>query len=133
MEKIKLEIAKSVKEITTDFFVIEEDIDIYIPENVTAIYEYAFSCKESVSLINVDIFYSGTISQWAAIKKGLMEVKVTEDWYGYYYHNGPRYETSYIYYSWFKNHEKANVTIHCLDGEIKPNNSEDRKKPLSRN
>ena len=127
--KMRLEISKAVKIIQKDFFNVEENIEIHIPATIEAIEEDAFSLKDDSPSYHVDIFYDGTLEQWNHLKKGLMEEKTEEDWYGYYYHNTSRYETSCIYYSWFKNHYKGIVVIHCLDGDTKPDNSMDRKHP----
>ena len=129
-DKMRLEISRSLNVVPTDFFNIEEDIEIHIPINVTMINENAFTCRDDTPKFNVDIFYDGTIEEWNNLKKGLIVEKTEEDWYGYYYHNGPRYETIRIYYSWFKNHEKINVIIHCVDGDSKIDNYVDRKHPV---
>ena len=128
-DKPRLEISRSLEIIKTDFFNVYEDIEIHIPKNVLQIDEDAFRFEDDSPSYNVDIYYDGTIEEWNHLKKGLIEEKITEDWYGYYYHNGPRYETSRIYYSWFRNYYKGVVIIHCLDGETKPDNSVDRKHP----
>ena len=128
-DKMRLEVSRSLKVIQKDFFNIEEDIEIHILLNIEMIEEDAFSLKDDSPSYHVDIFYDGTLAQWNNLKKGLIEEKTTEDWYGYYYHNTSRYETSRIYYSWFKNYHKGIVIIHCLDGETKPDNSVDRKYP----
>ena len=125
--RLRLEISRSLLTITTDFFTVCEDVDIHIPKNVTQIEEAAFSLEDGSSAYQVDIYYDGTIEEWNNIKKGLIIEKTTEDWYGYYYHNSSRYETSRIYYSWFKNHEKGIIVIHCLDGDTKPVDSVDRQ------
>ena len=127
--KMRLEISRSLNVLESDFFNIEEDIEIHIPNSVTIINENAFTCRDDTPRFNVDIFYDGTLEQWNSLKKGLIIEKTEEDWYGYYYHNGPRYETSRIYYSWFKNHEKINAIIHCVDGDTKIDNYVDRKHP----
>ena len=127
--KMRLEISHSLNVLQSDFFNIEEDIEIHIPINITMINENAFTCRDDTPKFNVNIFYDGTLEQWNNLKKGLIIEKTEEDWYGYYYHNGPRYETSRIYYSWFKNHEKINAIIHCVDGDTKIDNYLDRKHP----
>ena len=125
---MRLEISRSLQIIKPDFFNVTEDIEIHIPKNIIEIHEDAFSF-EGDTPYHVEIFYDGTIDEWNHLKKGLIEEKTEEDWYGYYYHNGPRYETSRIYYSWFREYYKGNVIIHCLDGDTKPDSSVDRKHP----
>ena len=128
-DKMRLEISRSLKVIKRDFFEIKEDVEIHIPLNVEEIEEDAFVFEDDSPSYNVDIYYDGNLDQWNHLRKGLIEEKTTEDWYGYYYHNGPRYETSRLYYSWFKNYYKGNVVIHCVDGETKPDSGVDRKHP----
>ena len=127
--KPRMEISRAIETLTSGFFNVFEDIEIHIPQSVMQIDEDAFSFDDENASYHVDIFYDGTIDEWNHLKKGLIEEKTTEDWYGYYYHNGPRYETNRIYYSWFKNYYKGVVIIHCSDGDTKPDSSVDRKHP----
>ena len=126
---MRLEISRNLEIINTDFFNVCEDIEIHIPKSVIEIQEAAFSFSNDNNKYHVDIFYDGTIDEWNHLKKGMIEEKTEEDWYGYYYHNGPRYETSRIYHSWFEEYYKGDVIIHCSDGDTKPDSSVDRKHP----
>ena len=66
----------------------------------------------------VEAFYEGTIENFKKIKEGKDETVVTEDWYGYYYHNSERYDSYNKHTSWA--HGSRFLLIHCTDGDIGP-------------
>ena len=70
--KMRLEISHSLDVLQSDFFNIEEDIEIHIPNSVTIINENAFTCRDDTPRFNVDIFYDGTLEEWNNLKKGLI-------------------------------------------------------------
>lgn len=106
--------------LVTDEVEANEDLDLYLPRSLARLEASCVSGKLSGKLHNnLTVHYNGTKEEWDKIVKGNCEWITQEDWYGYYYHNAPRYETFLEYHPFWHVDVFNNVMIICHDGEFR--------------
>ncbi len=91
----------------------QENVILHLPHSIKKLDDAVVSSKQDYYL---EVFYEGTKEEWEQIEKGRYEYGVTEDFYGYYYHNSERYVPRRDYFDWAK--KAVFIVIHCLDGDI---------------
>ncbi len=101
----------------------DADILVFLHKGIQAIEAGAFVCLNREARIS--FCFDGTIAEWKAIRKGSFREEEREDWYGYYYHNAPRFETVRVYDSWAKG-SKGPYEVQCSDGPFLDNEEDDK-------
>lgn len=108
---------RKVKEGTTvlkkGYMRAKSSIVLHLPSSIEQLEDSVIASKEKYYL---EVYYEGSQEEWNNIEKGRYEDGVTEDFYGYYYHNSERYVPTRNHYDWAKNAEV--IIIHCSDGDI---------------
>ena len=95
-----------------------EDVELYLPKSVEEMGIYALSSSLQNMNLNVKVYYEGTMEEFKKILKGGLVETTIEDYYGWYYHNAPRYENVLEYRPWYHTDIFNPPVIYCSDGVL---------------
>ena len=116
-------IPESITIVPEGYLSFDADILVFFHKGIKAIEPGAFVCQNEEAKLSVS--FEGTLEEWKAIPKGNFREEEQEDWYGYYYHNAPRFETVRVYASWIKGN-KGSYELHASDGDFLLKEKDDR-------